>query len=400
MTENTAAADMSMPTETARQYRRTSRWRWIEGAVIVLFWGLIALFSILQDVFDPRPGRGDLLQGEALHTVLEYAVWAVLTPFIFWMSYRFTLDRPRWPRTVLLFLLVGLVIAIWVDFMDHLIWNTLVPEGSDRPLSIAFILNRFHFVAEFSLYFVLLITGLARAYFFRFQEHQKEAAQLRMDAAQLQAHLAEARLQTLRMQINPHFLFNTLHIISDNFEEDPRIARRMIARLSEILRYTFEETSAREVPLRQELRFLDGYLDIQRFRFEDKLRVTKDIAPDVLEALIPNLILQPLVENAIKHGVGQLEGPGHIALRAWREGETLHLMVCDNGPGLSSPGGDGAGMPHSGVGLRNTQERLQGLYGSSQRFVLEPAPEGGLIAHLTLPFHTEADYRVVAVDEE
>ena len=389
----TSLAHELPPVEQAGSPSRFLRWRWIEGAVLVFFWTLIALLTLAQHAFDPRSGdQGGLHQGEVLQTFLQYAVWAALTPCIFWMSARFTLERRGWLRLVPLYIVVGIAVAVLADLIDHLLWNALVSGVPPRPVSVLYILSGFHFLGEFSLYFVLLIAGFTRFFFLRSQENQKEAARL-------QAHLAEARLQTLRMQINPHFLFNTLHVISDNFEEDPRTARRMIARLSEILRYTFEETGAREVPLGQELRFLDGYLDIQRFRFEDRLSVTKEIAPDVREALVPNMILQPLVENAIKHGVSQLEGPGCIALRAWREGETLHLVVRDNGPGLTPPGGDGARQVSGGVGLHNTRERLKGLYGPNQHFALEPAPGGGLIAHLSLPFHTGADYKVVAVEE-
>lgn len=386
------SANRSTDTAQIEQHRRTLRRRWIDGAVIVFFWSLIVVLILGQEVFDPRSGDHALRRGEVLQTFLKYAVWAVFTPFIFWMTSRFTLERYGWLRMVPLYIVVGIILAAAADLIDHILWNTLVPEGSPRPVSILYILSGFHILGEFALYVILLLAGFVRFYFLRFQENQKEAALL-------QAHLAEARLQTLRMQINPHFLFNTLHVISDNFEENPRNARRMIARLSEILRYTFEETGAREVTLGQELQFLDGYLDIQRFRFEDKLSVTQEIAPDVQEALVPNLILQPLVENAIKHGVSQLEGPGRIELRAWREDDTLHLMVCDNGPGMTPPGGDGAPKTSGGVGLHNTRERLRALYGTNQHFALGPAPGGGVIAHLSLPFHTAADYKVVAVNE-
>lgn len=387
-------------TTPADQPDRASRRRWLEAAGIIVFWGCVALLTLMQHAFDPRFGeQGRLLQGEVVQTFLEYSLWAALTPFIFWLSQRSTLERGGWRRMVPLYLFVGVALAVAVDLIDHMLWNALVPAGPRRPVSVAFIVDGFHFLGELSLYAVLLLAGFARAYFLRFQEKQREAIQLRMEAAHLQAHLAEARLQALRMQINPHFLFNALHSISDSFEDDARTARRMLARLSEILRYALKSIDAQEVTLGQELRFLDGYLDIQRFRFENKLCVSQEIAPDVREALVPNLILQPLVENAIKHGLSQLEEPGRIELRAWREGETLHLMVCDNGPGLaSSDGGATKGAP-GGVGLQNTRERLKALYGWNQRCVLEPAPGGGLMVHLSLPFHTDADHKVVAVDE-
>ena len=162
----------------------------------------------------------------------------------------------------------------------------------------------------------------------------------------------------------------------------------MIARLSELLRYTMERAGEQEVTLHEELLFLDGYLEIQQIRFQERLEVAKAIDPDVLEALVPSLILQPLVENAIKHGVSRIEEMGRIEIRAWREAETLCLSVRDNGPGPED-------ASEEGVGLRNTRERLQSLYGTAQRLVLEPSAEGGALAQIRLPFHTRADLHTV-----
>jgi signal transduction histidine kinase len=390
-------ADLPGTSQQARVRRR--RWL-VEGAAIVGFWSAVALLSLMQEAFEPRIGEPvGLHQGEVLHGFLEFGVWAALTPLIFWMSRRFTLERLGWQPVVPLYVIVGVAIALVVDLIEHALWNALVPLAPPRPVSLQGTLTNPYLVGEFSLYAFLLIAGFARAYFLRFQQKQQEAIQLRMEAAQLHAHLAEARLQALRMQINPHFLFNALHSISDGFEGDAPTARRMIARLSEILRYAFEGMDAQEVTLGQELRILDAYLEIQHFRFEEKLSVSQEIASDVREALVPNLILQPLVENAIKHGLSQLEQPGRIELRAWRDGEDLHLTVSDNGPGLTTADGGSSGTAPGGVGLHNTRERLAALYGSNQRCVLQSAPQGGLTVHLSLPYHTDADHKVVAVEE-
>jgi signal transduction histidine kinase len=376
------------------------RRRWLEGAVIVAFWSSVALLSVMREAFDPSFGEQvSLHKGEVLHEFLEYGLWAALTPLIFLIGRRFTLERRGWHRNVLLYVIVGVTVAVVIDLTDHVLWNALVPEAPQRPVSVRYVLSSLHFLGDFSLYCVVLIAGFGRAYLLRFQEEQQEAIRLRVDAAQLQAHLAEARLQALRMQINPHFLFNALHSISDGFENDAATARRMLARLSEILRYAFEGMDAQEVTLAEELRFLDGYLDIQRFRFEDRLNVSQKVAPDVREALVPNLILQPLVENAIKHGLSQLEEPGRIELRAWRECGILHLTVCDNGPGLTDSGA-GATKRTPGIGLQNTRERLDALYGSNQSCMLEAAPGGGLMVRLSLPFHTDVEGKANAVDKE
>ncbi|MDZ4698907.1 MAG: histidine kinase [Rhodothermales bacterium] len=379
----------------------STRWRWIEGGLLVLFWGTFALLAIGREAFNPHfGGSSGLHEGEALYMFLENMVWASMTPVVFWISTRLFPDRIGWLRTILGAAGTGVTMAIVVDMIDHMLWNGIVAGRQDRPLSIVYILSNFHFLTEFFVYTVVLIAGYARAYFLRSQEHLKEAIQLRVDAARLQTHLAEARLRALRMQINPHFLFNTLHVISDHFEEDPRAARRMIARLSEILRYTFEGTETREVPLSNELRFLDGYLDIQRFRFEDRLAVNLDIAPEAMEALVPTLILQPLVENAIKHGVSQIEGPGVITIRAWRDDEQLHLRVADNGPGVTKREDNGGRGASGGIGLRNTRERLETLYGTRQQFTAESAPGGGFVARIVLPYHTSSDYFLESADED
>lgn len=373
-----------------------TRWlpSWLEAGIIVVFWALVALLTIARTTLDPRSAhQGSLHEGEVLQVFLEYGVWALLTPFLIWIGGRLAYARDRWLRAGLLYVAAGVAVAVAVDLVDHILWNALVVGGPPRPVSVPYVLSGFHFLGEFSLYAILLVAGFARSSLIRLKENEKEAARL-------QARLAEARLQTLRMQINPHFLFNTLHVISDNFEENPAAARRMIARLSEILRYTFRETSPREVVLSQELQFLDGYLDIQRFRFEDRLVVTKDISKEVGEALVPNLILQPIVENAVKHGVSQVEGVGRIHMRGWRDGDMLHLTVRDNGPGLQTRRSNGSSVPSEGVGLSNTRARLEGAYGEQHAFTLTSPPEGGVLVHIAIPFHLGSDYKLDSVEED
>lgn len=372
--------------------------RWIEGVVIVAFWGILAGLEIAQGAFDPRGGgRAGLRPGEPLYIFLEYALWVIATPFIFWLARRFSFERGGWLQPLLLHVGAAVATATVIDLIHHVFWNALV-MGAPRSPTLAAVLGGFHFLPELLLYLIVLATGFARDYFLRYRERVDEAARLRAEAAEqrahavgLQAQLAESRLQALRAQINPHFLFNTLNFISSYLERDPRSVRRMIARLSELLRYTLDKTREREVTLGQELSFIDGYLEIQRIRFGDRLTVHRDIDSEVLDALVPTLILQPLVENAIKHGIAHREEGGRVELCAWREGDRLHLSVRDDGAGLSSSHGNGAAGVTPGVGLRNTRERLDALYGSEQRFTLASAEEGGAVAHLVVPYHTRAD---------
>lgn len=372
----------------------------IEGALIFLFWGTLAVLRVTQNTMDPLgsgPRGGGMSGAEIIYTYLEYALWLLATPAVFWLASRFSLEGERWPSHLLLHVIAAVSGSVSIDLLAHALWNA-IDAGGERPLSVWFVLDNFHFLPELLLYLIVLATGFARSYFLRYRLRVDEAARLRAEAAELearsaslQAQLSEANLQALRMQLNPHFLFNTLNSISAYLEKNPSGARRMIARLSDLLRYTLDKTDAREVPLQQELAFIDGYLELQRLRMEDRLEVRRNIAADARTAMVPNLILQPLVENAIKHGIGELDRGGFIELGAWRERGQLHLTVRDNGPGLSTSGGDGEAAESQGIGIRNTRERLASLYEQEQRFTLEQAEGGGLVAHLVLPFHTESD---------
>jgi two-component system LytT family sensor kinase len=215
----------------------------------------------------------------------------------------------------------------------------------------------------------------------RYRARQQEAARLQAETAQLQAQLAEARLSALRSQIDPHFLFNTLNAVSALVERDPRGVRRMIARLSELLRHSLDGAGEPEVTLRQELEFADRYLEIMRIRFQGSLEVEQRVDEGMMDAMVPSLVLQPLVENAVKHGVGRLRGVGRIEIEARRDGARVILTVRDNGPGM-----EGAAPAREGVGLRNTRERLAQLYGDDAKLTLRPAEGGGFEAEVALPW--------------
>lgn len=203
-------------------------------------------------------------------------------------------------------------------------------------------------------------------------------------ASQLESELAHAQVQILEMQLQPHFLFNTLNSIMVLIRQQPDLASRMVARLSEFLRLTLDSAGMQEVPLRRELEFLDRYLHIERIRFGDRLQFEQHVDPYLLDALVPNLILQPLVENAIRHGVSKRRGPALITVSAERSNGSLTIHVRDNGAGLSSRAGS---VINEGIGLQNTRQRLHHLYGNAFAFSLESLPEGGVDVVMTLPFH-------------
>ena len=367
-----------------------------EILLIFGFWSLIAILTSANAFLDPR-GRELIQSGQSLQRIAlafaESGVWAVLTPLVFRIASRYTVERAIWVGRVALYVGVGLLIAIFVDTITDFLRYTLMtpPAQLVNEVAPAARVRHLWFMNEFTVYVAILAAGFARNYFLRYRARREEASTLQAQAAQLQAQLADARLAALRMQLNPHFLFNTLHAISALVERDPRGVRRMIARLSELLRATLDADD-QEVPLHQELTFAERYLEIMQIRFQGHLQVETKIEADVREALVPNLILQPLVENAVKHGVSKINGAGRIEISARRVNENLVLSLRDNGPAIA-----GEPSPIEGIGLSNTRARLAQLYGSAQSLTLRPAETGGLIAEVSLPFHTRADLRATAV---
>jgi LytS/YehU family sensor histidine kinase len=215
-------------------------------------------------------------------------------------------------------------------------------------------------------------------YYQRYRERE-------LRASELEKGLVQAKLHALQMQLNPHFLFNTLHSISSLMHKDVEAADRMVMRLGDLLRAALASADTQEMTLRQELEFLERYLDIEQIRFGNRLTVKKNIEAATLEARVPNLILQPLVENAIRHGIEPWSRPGCIELGARRADNRLTLTVADNGAGLRDQE-----PVEEGVGLSNTRARLRELYGEAHHFELRHGPQGGLLAELTIPFRVES----------
>jgi LytS/YehU family sensor histidine kinase len=201
-------------------------------------------------------------------------------------------------------------------------------------------------------------------------------------ASQLEARLAQAQLQVLRMQLQPHFLFNTLHTISALMHKDVKRADSMIAALSDLLRMSLRSIGVQEVELREELDFLQRYLEIMTLRFGDRLTVTLDIDSEVLDARVPTLVLQPLVENSLRHGFGDGMRAGHVRVTVAPDGEMLRCEVVDNGRGIPQDG------PREGVGISNTRARLRHLYGERFSLELMANPGGGARVSLAIPFHS------------
>jgi two-component system LytT family sensor kinase len=310
---------------------------------------------------------------------------------------------------------VGLGVGLGVAWVQAVVAPRLLPLAGTSQSADAWAvwsLTRRYFPTAVVTFLVVLGAGIAADIFRRYRARQREADQLQAQASQLQAEraelraraarlqaqsaelhaqLSEARLAMLRTQLNPHFLFNTLNAVSALVAKDPRGARDMIALLSQLLRYALKESREQEIPLHEELRLLRLYLEILEIRYQGQLRTLVTVAPDAHEALVPNLVLQPLVENAMKHGIDRAAGHGSIEVRARRSGDDLVLTVRDSGPGDDTPV---PGESGGGVGLRLTRARLAELYGSEPRLELKPVSDGGMLAQIVLPYHTRDEIRL------
>ena len=358
------------------------RRRWVRWAIIFGFWTGLGLFFAVQMIISYTSQGDEARWGAALvYQMSRWYAWGLLTPLLLGLAHRYRLDRRRRRHGLahlaasLLIAPFQVVLALALRFGAFLLLGTLTLEqvaGFLPNVPVQILTGSFD---SFIIYWIIL--GL----YYTFDYYQKHRER-QLHASQLEAQLAQAQLKALKMQLHPHFLFNTLHGISALIPEDPEAAERMIARLSDLLRLTLENEGTQEVSLKQELDFLEHYLEIERTRFQDRLSVEIDVDPAALDARVPNLILQPLVENAIRHGVAPRPEAGSIRIHAARDNGMLRLQVRDDGPGLTN----GQTALREGVGLANTRKRLTQLYGTNHRFEFVNAPGGGLEVSLELPF--------------
>ncbi len=363
----------SARTSAAQRWRFSGFW-----SLVAAFWLLVALASALEMA---------LLQSANMEQALVAALfrllpWTFLTPLIVWTSSTYTLERSTWKRSLWVHLLVcALSFAIVGAFAylsppaPALIRQdpTELSRLNRETRTTAFVILR-RITYQLPIFWGLVGVAHAIRFYERTQARQRRETEL-------EARLAQARLQALRMQLNPHFLFNTLNSIASLVHEQPQ-AEEMIEALSSLLRLTLNASDRQEVTLREELHFLDHYLLIEQIRFGDRLRVEKQIDAAALDTRVPILILQPLVENAVKHGIESQIAPGLVRITAERAGELLLLRVEDNGRG---PAVSAKGALKEGVGLSNTRSRLNELYGDRASLRLAPGGTGGFLAEIQLP---------------
>jgi two-component system LytT family sensor kinase len=345
------------------------------AALVLVIWTLVGLFSAGQwYLFQVSRGTApDWLQ--ALPPNLASCwIWAGFTPAVVYLARRFRIERASWPRMLALHGVYALGFSLLDASLDTLLGRWI---PTLRPPSSSILTEYFaqSFLNVFS-YFAVVAVAHAMQYHALFTERQ-------VAASRLEAELLGARLRALEMQLRPHFLFNTLHTIASLVRADRNPAAvRMIAGLSDLLRASLRTEGPSEIPLRDELALAERYLAIEQIRFQERLAIRVSADPAALDALVPSLILQPLVENAVRHGIERRAAPGRVEIDVRRRNGTLVLRVHDASSGAAAAARDGAG-----IGLSNTQARLRHLYGDDQRFELSGTADGGSVALVELPFH-------------
>jgi two-component system LytT family sensor kinase len=317
--------------------------------------------------------------------LVQFYVWAILSPLLFRFSRHFPIElRPLNIRNLLLYFPV-LISFAGIHQVIHLalLWSITPPWRQKYPALIDCYRAYFAFGFYIDLIIALLIVIAVHALLYYQNFRASELAQ-----SSLKTQLAQAQLTALKMQLHPHFLFNTLHSISSLVLEDPPKANSMIARLGDFLRLTLENSNQHLVTLKEETEFLRCYLDIEQVRFGDRLTVVFQLEPETFSAQVPHLILQPVVENAIQHAIAPRAARGRINIQARHRNGVLRLEVSDSGPGLTS---DGNLVGKKGVGLSNVRTRLDQIYGSDFRFELTNADDGGVNVVMEIPFCREPD---------
>ena len=354
--------------------------RWKQYGAVFAFWTVLGSSYAASSVISARAEGHPATWGRPLvWTFSDFYLWMLLTPLVGWLGR--VGSRGGWARFLGVHVPAGIVLASGqMLFTVSLYWGVFGAPPSMQGMTFATFL-RTSIVYETHLglitYWVLL--GALRGI-----ESQRRLRDERLRNSLLETQLVQSQLQTLRVQLQPHFLFNTLNAISALALADPMQARLMISRLSDFLRLTLEERNTQQVPLSRELEFLECYLGIQQVRFQDRLVTHMDVAGDSTRALVPNMILQPLVENALRHGLLDKPERGTLRIATRRDGDRLHVQIEDDGLGLP-PGG-----PKDGIGLGNTRTRLDMLFGDLATLELSRRDDGGTRVELRFPYQEQA----------
>jgi LytS/YehU family sensor histidine kinase len=359
---------------------------WRRYAALFLAWTVLALFMFSQGIIqkilsnDPNPWQHHLTGW-----LVGCWLWCLCSPAVLWLGRRFPLGQGRPFRTIAIHLPMAVVVTV-----THLAAEAVVLRSLHVfPAIMTSFASTFAFLMIIAFhqgllnYAAILAVQYAFGWYQRYQERRQEALRLELRSSELERELVKAHLSTLKMQLHPHFLFNTLNTIMVLVRQgNGGAAEEMLAKLSDLLRSVLEDVETQEVPFSRELEYLRLYLSIEQVRFQDRLRVEIAVDPETLDAAVPYMGLQPIVENAIRHGIGRSSTAGCVTISSSGAGGRLEIRVTDDGPGLRPANGAAS----HGIGISNTRARLRQLYGDQAQLTVENGDAGGVVATMVLPY--------------
>jgi two-component system, LytTR family, sensor kinase len=355
--------------------------------VLFLGWSIFGWTMGMQTyVLSARAGH-PIPFGLALEREMIYAyVWALLTPYILILGRSFPFGPKIWIKNGGFHIFMGLAVSVFHKFCFHLA-TTYLESSARQPFSIQKVMEQVFSYIDYGVmvYWVLLLIDYSLA-------HYRKSREQALRSARLETLLTHAQLQALKMQIRPHFLFNTLNAISVLIQKNPEVARDMVLRLSELLRMTLDREHKEEITLEEEMELINRYLEIEKKRFEDRLQIRVTIDGTSSRAIVPTMILQPLVENAMRHGAAKQRDATMVEIHGEHRDGLLFLRVCDNGPGASN------GKITEGIGFSNIRTRLEQLFGNHQNFNFGNVEGGGFQAEIAIPFRTATDHESLRPD--
>jgi two-component system LytT family sensor kinase len=363
------------------EQRAGADWRRLLRLVftVLAVWIVLGVFLGLQIYVNAPPSSSRTVLQTLNYSVRRYCIYALLTFPVIWLCRRYPLPSKQWIRSVVAHLAGLAAFALFYTGLRVVISPPVAPGTLEKlpvTLESAASLLRSNIFDDFWMYASIVLVTLAYQYHSKLRERE-------LREVELQRQMAEYELQILKLQLHPHFLFNTLNGISALMTRDINTARKMLVRLSELLRVALAHSSDKEVTLKEEMEFVEAYLQLEQMRFGERLRVALEIHPDTLDARVPNMILQPLLENAVRHGVAAVRSGGTIELKASRVDNLLRIEITNDGPPLAVAAVRPA---RSGLGLGNTRARLWQLYGETYELCISSRAEGGAQLCLDMPF--------------
>ena len=363
---------------------------WTVWVLMFIFWTVICITHdtqtvLLSHAYPDKYTHYNWIK-EISTTFFTFYMWFVFTPVIFWFGKKISFDnKEKLVRNLAIHLILSFVTVVTYLFITSP-KLLMYPEKYPNIGIFEHFLDRLYLYTHFELivYWAILGVGASLDYYKKFRERESEASRLLLRSTKLEAQLAKAQLDSLKMQLHPHFLFNTLHAISALMKKNPTRSRRMIARLSELLRSTLEITDRQTISLKEEINLTKLYLEIEQERFGDKLQVNINIAPEEFDVAVPSFILQPLIENTIKHGIKNLKETAVIEIKTEKENNKLKIFVIDNGKGFPT---DKTLQSKDGIGLSNTKNRLKQIYDERQEFKTYNSEKGGATVEISIPYN-------------